>query len=197
MLEHLTPPSLAVGGWRRLLPLAPRVPVNLGSRYRKLRTLICHLYTEHTPSWGDPWPQTPTSKRAEAEARVGARITPEEIEKERARIGYTVGNTYQWNVEASIDSIRHFANGCGDDNPMWCDEAYAGATRWGGVVASPLFYMTMGDDRSPKAPPELKEKARARSRACTSSTRAPRSSGAATSGPATGSTSSASSPTST
>ncbi len=102
----------------------------------------------------------PDVEAREAEARVGARITPEEIEKERARIGYTVGYTYQWNVEASIDSIRHFANGCGDDNPMWCDEAYAGATRWGGVVASPLFYMTMGDDRSPKAPPELKEKAR-------------------------------------
>ena len=93
-------------------------------------------------------------------ARVGALITPEQIEKERARIGYTVGYTYQWNVEASRDAIRHFAHGCGDDNPLWCDPGHAASTRWESVVASPLFYMTMGDDHSPKMPPEVKEKTR-------------------------------------
>jgi len=92
--------------------------------------------------------------------RVGARITPEEIEKERARIGYTVGYTYQWNVEATRDAIRHFAHGCGDDNPLWCDPAHGESSRWGSIVAPPLFYMTMGDDRSPKMPPEVKAKTR-------------------------------------
>ena len=94
------------------------------------------------------------------DARVDALITPEEIEKERARVGYTVGYTYQWNVEATLDSIRHFAHGCGDDNPLWCDPEYATSARWGGVVASPLFSMTMGDDHSPKMPPDVKRKTR-------------------------------------
>jgi acyl dehydratase len=91
------------------------------------------------------------------EARVGARITDEQIAKMRGRIGYTIGYTYKWNDEATPDAIRHFAHGCGDDNPLWCDPAYAERTRWGGVVAPPLFHITMGEDTSPPIPPEIKQ----------------------------------------
>src|SRR6516164_673461 len=35
----------------------------------------------------------------------------------------------QWNYEASRDVVRHYAWGIGDDNPLWCDPAYAARTR--------------------------------------------------------------------
>jgi len=44
-----------------------------------------------------------------------------------------------WNHEATRDTIRHYAWGIGDDNPLWCDPDYAAATRWGGVIAPPTF----------------------------------------------------------
>jgi N-terminal half of MaoC dehydratase len=43
----------------------------------------------------------------------------------------------QWNYEASRDVIRHYAWGIGDDNPLWCDPAYAARTRHKGIVAPP------------------------------------------------------------
>lgn len=37
------------------------------------------------------------------------------------------------------DLIRHFADACGDPNPFWRDPTYAGGTRWGGIIAPPLY----------------------------------------------------------
>lgn len=96
----------------------------------------------------------------EREARVGAQITPDQIAKLRAKIGYTIGYTYKWNDVATADAIRHFANGVGDDNPLWCDPTYAQKSRWGSLIAPPLFYITMGEDTSPPMPPEVKEASR-------------------------------------
>ena len=37
-----------------------------------------------------------------------------------------IENTVEpWNYEATRDAIRHYAHGIGDDNPLWCDPAYA------------------------------------------------------------------------
>jgi acyl dehydratase len=47
-----------------------------------------------------------------------------------------------WNSVAPADSIWHFAQGVGDDNPLWWDAAYGGHSRWGGLVAPPLFVST-------------------------------------------------------
>jgi acyl dehydratase len=94
------------------------------------------------------------------EARIGARITEDQIEKLRGRIGYTIGYTYKWNDVATTDAIRHFSHGVGDDNPLWCDPGYAEGTRWGGIIASPLFYITMGDDHSPPMPRQVKDATR-------------------------------------
>ena len=44
-----------------------------------------------------------------------------------------------WCMEATRDNIRHYAHGVGDDNPLWCDPAYAADTRHGGIVALPSF----------------------------------------------------------
>lgn len=80
------------------------------------------------------------------------------FERSRARIGVPVKlPNPPHNDEVSRDGLRHFAYGYGDDNPLWCDEAYASATRWGGLVAPPAFLYTMGEDASPNPqPPENK-----------------------------------------
>jgi acyl dehydratase len=37
------------------------------------------------------------------------------------------------------DLIRHFADAIGDPNPIWRNPTYAASTRWGGIIAPPLF----------------------------------------------------------
>ena len=92
----------------------------------------------------------------EHDARVGARITPAQVAKLRARVGYAVDHTYQWNEVATHDAIRHFAHGCGDDNPLWCNPRHGPQTRWRSTIASPMFYMTMGEDESTPLPADVK-----------------------------------------
>ena len=50
-----------------------------------------------------------------------------------------------WNHEASRDSIRHYAWGIGDDNPLYSDPDYAAKTRWKGIVAPPTFLFGVFD----------------------------------------------------
>jgi len=51
----------------------------------------------------------------------------------------------QWNEEASSDSIRHYAWGIGDENPLWLSDSYARMTRFGGRVAPPTFLYSICD----------------------------------------------------
>ena len=51
----------------------------------------------------------------------------------------------QWNYEASRDSIRHYAWGLGDDNPLYCSPEYAQKTRWKGLIAPPTFFFGVFD----------------------------------------------------
>jgi acyl dehydratase len=44
-----------------------------------------------------------------------------------------------WNSAVTEDSIWHFAQGVGDDNPLWWDRTYAESTRWGRMFAPPTF----------------------------------------------------------
>jgi acyl dehydratase len=63
----------------------------------------------------------------EAEARwIGDEITPENPAPVLHRI-------------ASKDLVLNNAIGIGDRNPLWRDENYAKHTRWGGIIAPPLF----------------------------------------------------------
>ena len=69
-----------------------------------------------------------------------ARITDEALDALRARQNVPIENTAEpWCHEATRDNIRHYAHGVGDDNPLWCDPAYAAKTRYGGIVALPSF----------------------------------------------------------
>ncbi len=50
-----------------------------------------------------------------------------------------------WNREATWDTIRHYAWGIGDDNPLWCDPEYARTTRYGDLIAPPTFLYSICD----------------------------------------------------
>lgn len=63
-------------------------------------------------------------------------ITDEDIERQMKLLGYMqAAKTREYNQTATIDNIRNFSHGCGDDNPLFCDPDYARTTRWGSVIA--------------------------------------------------------------
>jgi acyl dehydratase len=65
-------------------------------------------------------------------------ITDRMVSDARALIGREL-RVSQYNEFASFDTIRHYAFGIGDDNPLWCDEEYAAGTAFGVQLAPPLF----------------------------------------------------------
>ncbi|MEE8395669.1 MAG: MaoC family dehydratase N-terminal domain-containing protein [bacterium] len=68
------------------------------------------------------------------------KITEAGLEALRKRIGAKIRvRPEPWCYEATRDNIRHYAHGIGDDNPLWCDPAYAAGTPHGGIVAPPSF----------------------------------------------------------
>ena len=71
-------------------------------------------------------------------------ISDDALEQARALIGMPI-RVEQWNYEASRDAIRHYAWGIGDDNPLFYDEAYAKASKWGGITAPPTFFFGIWD----------------------------------------------------
>ena len=77
-------------------------------------------------------------------------ITDEMLALARSRIGVPLKVHTPYNEFVTVDSIRHFAHGTGDDNPLYCDRDYGAGTRWGNMIASPLFYRSTGN-------PELRD----------------------------------------
>ncbi|MDB5448424.1 MAG: hypothetical protein JWQ97_3741, partial [Phenylobacterium sp.] len=78
-------------------------------------------------------------------------LTDEGIERLRQRVGIQVRRpTPPHNYEVTWDGTRHFANGYGDNNPLWCDPEYGKSTRWGGLIGPPNFLYTMGEDDAPE-----------------------------------------------
>jgi acyl dehydratase len=68
------------------------------------------------------------------------KITEQALDALRSRINMPIENTLEpWCHEATRDNIRHYAHGIGDDNPLWCDPAYAAKARFGEIVALPSF----------------------------------------------------------
>ncbi len=65
-------------------------------------------------------------------------LTESALEEARSLLGMDI-RVELWNHEATRDTIRHYAWGIGDDNPLYCDPEYAAGTRWGGIIAPPTF----------------------------------------------------------
>lgn len=59
-----------------------------------------------------------------------------DIERAKLLLGVDVAKKQMEHITtASYDSIRNFAWGLGDDNPLYCDEHYGETTRWGSQIA--------------------------------------------------------------
>lgn len=94
----------------------------------------------------------------QAVERSAARITEEDIARARAQIGVPqYERNPVFNRVVTSDTIRHFAFGIGDDNPLWHEPDYGETTRWRGQIAPPLYMTTIGQDETPKPTPELKK----------------------------------------
>lgn len=71
-------------------------------------------------------------------------ITDEDVSYIKSFIGKSAV-VVQWNEEASTDSIRHYAWGIGDENPLWLSDSYAQTTRYGTRIAPPTFLYSVCD----------------------------------------------------
>src|SRR5215212_2801005 len=99
---------------------------------------------------------TTTEPAAPATPQFGV-LTDEAFERSRQRLGVPQPQrNAPHNYEVTWDGARHFAYGYGDDNPLWCDPEYGKKTRWGGLIAPPNFFYTMGEPIDPKNTPEEK-----------------------------------------
>jgi len=89
------------------------------------------------------------------------KITDAGIKRLRARIGVEVPKDSQlhtFNEYATVDTIRHFANAYGDDNPLYSDPAHGATTRWGSMIAPPTFLTTTGVSATQEIPEADREK---------------------------------------
>jgi acyl dehydratase len=90
-------------------------------------------------------------------------ITDEDIRRLRARIGVELPKIQHRSSPnphhefASPDSIRTYAEGIGDDNPLYNDRHYGPGTRWRSMIAPPLFVDTMGVSVAKEIPKEVRE----------------------------------------
>jgi acyl dehydratase len=83
------------------------------------------------------------------------KLTDEDIERARLLVGLDAPETRDlYLTEASANNIRNYANGVGDDNPLYCDPDYGARTRWGSQIAPPsmaeIITKTLYGDRIPK-----------------------------------------------
>jgi acyl dehydratase len=72
-----------------------------------------------------------------------ARISDEDVEALRSKIGQPIGRGRPYVTELNADSIRHYAFGIGDRNPLWTDPEYAATTAHGVVQAPPSIVFAM------------------------------------------------------
>ncbi|QGN54205.1 MaoC family dehydratase N-terminal domain-containing protein [Novosphingobium sp. Gsoil 351] len=80
--------------------------------------------------------KTDIKQSDEWQKAVAYEILDSDIERQRQLIGvWEAMKTSEYVQTASHDSIRNWAYGCGDDNPLFVDPNYARKTRWGGVIA--------------------------------------------------------------
>ncbi|MCB8913988.1 MaoC family dehydratase N-terminal domain-containing protein [Rhodococcus rhodochrous] len=87
-------------------------------------------------------------------------LNAEGIEKFREKIGvdWPYNRWTTWNEVATRDGIRHYANGFGDDNPLYCDPGYAENSRWGSVIAPPGFLEGAGLTPAIDTPAEVRNR---------------------------------------
>ncbi|WP_328361232.1 MaoC family dehydratase N-terminal domain-containing protein [Mycobacterium sp. NBC_00419] len=98
---------------------------------------------------------TTSDKFKEATA---AEIDDADLAKDRAALGvWSAARGQELVSTATPETIRNFAYGYGDDNPLYTDPAYGQATRWGGQVAPQIMAAVLNAPlRGDKLPKELR-----------------------------------------
>lgn len=72
-------------------------------------------------------------------------LLDEDVELAQLLIGHDAASRHaEYLRTASADAIRNFAMSYGDDNPLYCDEAHAAASRWGGMVSPNIMGAVIG-----------------------------------------------------
>jgi acyl dehydratase len=83
------------------------------------------------------------AKLALLRGRIGLDLDPDNFEPSVTDRGDWRPVFTGYNHEVTADGVRHFVNGYGDDNPLYCSAEYAAKSSWGGLVAPPTFPWTM------------------------------------------------------
>ncbi|MFI5041027.1 MAG: MaoC family dehydratase N-terminal domain-containing protein [Acidimicrobiales bacterium] len=97
---------------------------------------------------------------AEFEKATDYQFKEEDIERAKALVGrWSPSPAREHLTTATHDSMRNFARGYGDDNPLFNSEDHGATTRWGAQIAPPMIAIALnrplyGDppDRSVKRP---------------------------------------------
>jgi acyl dehydratase len=89
---------------------------------------------------------------------TAAEIDDADIAKDRAALGvWAAARSQELISTATSEAIRNFANGYGDDNPLYTDPRYGEATRWGGQIAPQIMAAVLNAPlRGDKLPKELR-----------------------------------------
>src|SRR5438093_12133478 len=83
---------------------------------------------------------TTTTTSAEFEKATDYQFKEEDIERAKALVGmWAPAGSREHLTAATHDSMRNFARGYGDDNPLYGSESYGGNTRWGAQIAPPML----------------------------------------------------------
>ena len=77
-------------------------------------------------------------------APVEGKITDEAVAAARKMIGMQLRPEGPYLQDATLDTIRNFGNGIGDLNPLYRDAEYGRTSRYGSIVAHPMFPMAFG-----------------------------------------------------
>jgi acyl dehydratase len=77
-------------------------------------------------------------------APAQGQITDQAIADARAMIGLQLRPEGPYLQDVSADTIRNFCNGIGDLNPLYRDAEHARQSRYGSLVAHPMFPMAFG-----------------------------------------------------
>jgi acyl dehydratase len=85
-----------------------------------------------------------SEKKADTQDRfkeaTSSEIDPRDLERDRAAVGvWAAAKGQELFSTATPETIRNFANGYGDDNPLYVDPAYGESTRWGSQVAPQIM----------------------------------------------------------
>jgi acyl dehydratase len=77
-------------------------------------------------------------------APVEIEITDEMFEDARSRVGSLLRPEGPYLTDATPDTMRNFCNGIGDLNPLYRDPGYGAASRYGLMIAHPMFPYAYG-----------------------------------------------------